>query len=271
METIGQIFRAAREKKQVTPSQAAAATRMKVQHVEALERNDFSKMAAPTYARGFIKLYAEYLGLDPAPLLQQYADYYAPGKRPPADMETVLRGMVKAPPRAQPPASAAVSAEPTAADATGTTGAPPATAATSTGLGATAVTMPPAGPAEPETPAPESIPPEVAAHDLTPHTPHTPPSAVEAFTPTPVGSTMTAPVQAPRSGTWIRRMILVAGAVVAFLAVLLTLDRHDKPVAVNQVAVRSAPPRPKDSVYSIIQEPADPYYGVTNVVGAAHP
>ena len=32
-----------------------------------MERDDFSRIAAPTYAKGFIKLYADYLGLDPGP------------------------------------------------------------------------------------------------------------------------------------------------------------------------------------------------------------
>ena len=50
MATLGQILKEAREKKGVTASQAAAATRMKIQTVEALERDDFSRIAAPTYA-----------------------------------------------------------------------------------------------------------------------------------------------------------------------------------------------------------------------------
>lgn len=82
MATLGQILKEAREKKGATPSQAAAATRMKVQTVEALERDDFSRMAAPMYARGFIKLYAEYLGLDAAPLVREYVDLHAPKVRP---------------------------------------------------------------------------------------------------------------------------------------------------------------------------------------------
>lgn len=81
--SIGATFLEAREAKGVTPSQAAKATRMKVQHVEAMEADDFSVMAAPAYARGFIKLYAEYLDLDPAPLLQEYNEVHAPQKRAP--------------------------------------------------------------------------------------------------------------------------------------------------------------------------------------------
>ncbi|MBP7828958.1 MAG: helix-turn-helix domain-containing protein [Kiritimatiellae bacterium] len=83
MLDIGQTLREARERKKVTCSQAASATRMKVQHVEALERNDFKPMAAPTYAKGFIRLYAGYLGLDPGPLIRAYTEQHA-AKEPPS-------------------------------------------------------------------------------------------------------------------------------------------------------------------------------------------
>lgn len=82
MNSIGPIFKAAREKRKITASQAAAATRMKIQHVEAIEAEQFQKFAAPAYARGFIKLYAEYLGLDPAPFLKLYNERFQPVKRP---------------------------------------------------------------------------------------------------------------------------------------------------------------------------------------------
>ena len=83
MATIGQAFKSAREKKNVTASQAAAAIRSKVQVIEAMERDDFSRMAAPMYAKGFIRLYAEYLGLDPTPLLREYSELHSPRERPP--------------------------------------------------------------------------------------------------------------------------------------------------------------------------------------------
>ncbi len=87
MATLGQTLKEAREKRGVTASQAAAATRMKVQVVEALERDDFSRIAAPMYAKGFIRLYGEYLGLDPAPLVREYVDQHAPKERPPLTPE----------------------------------------------------------------------------------------------------------------------------------------------------------------------------------------
>lgn len=87
--TLGQVLQQARLRKNVTASQAAAATRMKVQHVEALERDDFRSIAAPMYAKGFIRLYAEYLGLDPAPLIREYMERHA-ATPPPLTTRKVL-------------------------------------------------------------------------------------------------------------------------------------------------------------------------------------
>jgi len=76
MDTMGQKFRAAREKKKMNVSRAAALTRIKVQHIEMMENDNFSKMPAPTYAKGFIRIYASFLGLDPVPLVQEYIDLH---------------------------------------------------------------------------------------------------------------------------------------------------------------------------------------------------
>lgn len=77
MANLGEILQAEREKQGMTPSEVAAVTHIKVQHIEAIERNDFSRIAAAAYARGFIKLYAEFLELDPAPLIQEYVELHA--------------------------------------------------------------------------------------------------------------------------------------------------------------------------------------------------
>lgn len=80
MKTMGQIFREARERKKLTLSRAAAISRIKIQLIEGMEVDDFSKMPAPAYAKGFIKLYAELLDLDPAPLLAEYQEVHLDGK-----------------------------------------------------------------------------------------------------------------------------------------------------------------------------------------------
>lgn len=78
MESLGEILRAAREAKGATESEAAEATKMKVQQIDALENDDYGQIAAPIYVKGFLKLYAEYLGLDPDQVIDHYKATNAP-------------------------------------------------------------------------------------------------------------------------------------------------------------------------------------------------
>ena len=74
MESIGQILKAARERRQMAVSDVIAATKMTSAFVKAIEADNFGALVAPVYARGFIKLYAECVGLDPMPLLRQFGE-----------------------------------------------------------------------------------------------------------------------------------------------------------------------------------------------------
>ena len=79
---LGEELRNARLEKNLTASEVAAATRMMVQIVEELEREDFHRFAAPIYGKGFIRLYAEFVGLDSRPLIDEYLDKFAADKMP---------------------------------------------------------------------------------------------------------------------------------------------------------------------------------------------
>lgn len=79
MKTMGQQFREARERRKLTLSRAAALSRIKVQHLERMEADDFSQMPAPAYAKGFIRIYAELLELNPEPLVREYIDIHLEG------------------------------------------------------------------------------------------------------------------------------------------------------------------------------------------------
>lgn len=81
METLGKKLKAARQKRKLTTSEAAKGTRIKIQHIEAIENDDFSSIAAPTYAKGFIRIYAEFLGLNPEPLIEEYTSTHLPKPR----------------------------------------------------------------------------------------------------------------------------------------------------------------------------------------------
>jgi len=51
---------------------SAAATKISVRHLQALERGDVAKLPAPVFTRGFIRAYAGYLGLDPEEMVNAY-------------------------------------------------------------------------------------------------------------------------------------------------------------------------------------------------------
>lgn len=78
---IGPTLREAREQKQLTASQVAEMTRMKVQIVDDLEHDDFHRIAATIYGKGFIKMYAECVDIAPEPLIEDYLSQV--GKAPP--------------------------------------------------------------------------------------------------------------------------------------------------------------------------------------------
>ena len=70
--SLGEVLRTARQKRRLSISQIAETTRLKATLIEDLERNDFSRVPAPIYGRGFLKMYAEAVGLDPHPLVEEY-------------------------------------------------------------------------------------------------------------------------------------------------------------------------------------------------------
>ncbi len=72
MDEIGHILREARENKGLTLEDVQANTRINVRYLTALETGQYSKLPTPVHARGFLRNYARFLGLDPQPLLDRY-------------------------------------------------------------------------------------------------------------------------------------------------------------------------------------------------------
>jgi len=72
MTTLGEILQTAREKKKLTIEQVEKATKIRSKFIVALEQNQFDKLPGPTFARGFVKNYAAFLGLSPDETLAFY-------------------------------------------------------------------------------------------------------------------------------------------------------------------------------------------------------
>ena len=64
MTDIGSQLRAAREAQGLTLEQVFKATRIKQSFLEAIEANQFQALPGPVQARGFVRSYANFLGLD---------------------------------------------------------------------------------------------------------------------------------------------------------------------------------------------------------------
>ena len=96
MSTFGQILRDAREARGLSTSQVAAKTHILVQIIEGMEKEDFHRIPAAIYGRGFVKSYAACVGLDPQPLLREFMDIYEGRRAPTVQIRPV--------PTAEPPA-----------------------------------------------------------------------------------------------------------------------------------------------------------------------
>jgi hypothetical protein len=69
---LGEILQRARQDRGITIEDAERATRIPRRYLEALEQENFSILPAPVYARGFLRSYSGYLGLDPGQLLPMF-------------------------------------------------------------------------------------------------------------------------------------------------------------------------------------------------------
>jgi transcriptional regulator with XRE-family HTH domain len=66
---LGETLQRARQARGITIEDAERATRIPRRYLEALEQENFGILPAPVYARGFLRSYSGFLGLDPKELL----------------------------------------------------------------------------------------------------------------------------------------------------------------------------------------------------------
>lgn len=71
-ESIGEMLREARHNKRASLEDASRATKVKVEILEKLEADDFNGLVSPMYTKGFLKLYADYLGMDTQSVVDAY-------------------------------------------------------------------------------------------------------------------------------------------------------------------------------------------------------
>jgi transcriptional regulator with XRE-family HTH domain len=72
MTEIGATLREARMRAHVDISEVEAATKIRAKYLRALENEEWSLLPGPTYVKSFLRSYAQYLGIDPRLLVEEY-------------------------------------------------------------------------------------------------------------------------------------------------------------------------------------------------------
>lgn len=76
--TLGAYLRQEREKKNISLEAISRATKITLKNLEALERDEFHLLPPPVFVRGFLRAYANFIGLDPQKVLELYASQTKP-------------------------------------------------------------------------------------------------------------------------------------------------------------------------------------------------
>lgn len=83
MDEIGRVLKQTRSRLGLTLEEAERSTRIRARYLDALERGELEALPSQVQARGFLRNYAEYLGLDHHALLKRYNESVsAPRTRP---------------------------------------------------------------------------------------------------------------------------------------------------------------------------------------------
>jgi len=88
---IGGSLRTARVRRGLALSQVDADTHIRTRYIKALEDERFDLLPGAAYARGFLRTYADYLGLDADLFVDEYNARFAPPEEPPPQLTPVRR------------------------------------------------------------------------------------------------------------------------------------------------------------------------------------
>jgi cytoskeleton protein RodZ len=82
---IGNSLREARYRQQLELSDVELATKIRARYLQALEEESFDALPAQTYVKGFLRTYADYLGLDGQLYVDEYNSRYSVGEDEPRE------------------------------------------------------------------------------------------------------------------------------------------------------------------------------------------
>jgi cytoskeleton protein RodZ len=88
MDDFGGKLRHARERRGISLRQIAASTKISAAALEALERNDISKLPGGIFSRAFVRSYATEVGLDPDETVREFLERFNQEPAPTAETVT---------------------------------------------------------------------------------------------------------------------------------------------------------------------------------------
>jgi cytoskeletal protein RodZ len=78
LATLGEILREARESRGISLVEAERDTKIRQKYIAALEDDNLAVLPGPVYARGFLRNYASYLGLNPQEVIRLFDEQSQP-------------------------------------------------------------------------------------------------------------------------------------------------------------------------------------------------
>jgi cytoskeleton protein RodZ len=92
---IGNSLREARYRQQLELSEVEQATKIRSRYLRALEEESFDALPAQTYVKGFLRTYADYLGLDGQLYVDEYNSRYGVGEEEPREPVIARRSVAQ--------------------------------------------------------------------------------------------------------------------------------------------------------------------------------
>jgi cytoskeleton protein RodZ len=92
---IGNSLREARYRQQLELTDIEQATKIRARYLRALEEESFEVLPAQTYVKGFLRTYADYLGLDGQLYVDEYNSRYGVGEDEPREPVVARRSVVQ--------------------------------------------------------------------------------------------------------------------------------------------------------------------------------
>ena len=92
--SFGHWLRRQREVREISLREIADVTKISIRYLEALEQDRFDVLPAPVFAKGFLREYARYVGLDPDDVVNSYLT--AQNQSEPEESPPPIRGAARA-------------------------------------------------------------------------------------------------------------------------------------------------------------------------------